>query len=62
MADHGDGESDYGQTEEELAANMMEDVERKWAVALNKKEGDGVEEEKEEEEEYEKMELEEYIR
>jgi len=42
---------------------MMEDVERKWAVALNEKEGDGVEEEKEEEEEeYETMELEEYIR
>ena len=63
LADDGDGESDYGQIDEELAAKIMEDLEREWAVALNEDEGDGIEEEEEEEEEEEveqgRMELEE---
>jgi hypothetical protein len=65
LADDGDGESDYGQIDEELAAKIMEDLEREWAVALNEEEGDGIEEEEEqeqeeeEEEEHERMELEE---
>jgi hypothetical protein len=67
LADDGDGESDYGQIDEELAAKIKEDLERKWAVALNEEEGDGIEEEEEEEEEeveeveeeHERMELEE---
>ena len=61
LADDGDSESDYGQIDEELAAKIMEDLEREWAVALNEEEGDGIEEEeeKEEEEEHERMELEE---
>jgi hypothetical protein len=64
-ADDRDGESDYGQKDEELAAKIMEDLEREWAVALNKEEGDGIQEEEEEEqkeeeeEEHERMELEE---
>ena len=66
LAADGDGESDYGQIDEELAAKIMEDQEREWAVALNEEEGDGIEkqeeeeeEEKEEEEEHERIELEE---
>jgi len=61
LADDGDSESDYGQIDEELAAKIMEDLEREWAVALNEEEGDTIveEEEEEEEEEHERMELEE---
>jgi hypothetical protein len=59
LADDGDGESDYGQIDEKLAAKIMEDLEREWAVALHKEEGDGIKEEEEEEEEHEGMELEE---
>jgi len=72
LADDGDGESDYGQIDAELAAKIMEDLEREWAVVLNEEEGDGIEEEeaeeeeeeeeeeeKEEEEEHERIELEE---
>jgi len=63
LADDGDGESDYRQIDEELAAKIMEDLERKWAVALHDEEGDGIEEKKEEEEEeeeeHQRMELEE---
>jgi hypothetical protein len=50
LADDGDGESDYGQIDEELAAKIMEDLEREWAEE---------EEEEEAEEEHERMELEE---
>jgi hypothetical protein len=50
LADDGDGESDYGQIDEELAAKIMEDLEREWAVALNEEEGDGIEEEEQEQE------------
>ena len=59
LADDGDGESDYGQIDEELAAKIMEDLEREWAVALNEEEGDGIEEEEEEEQEQEEQEQEE---
>jgi len=63
LADDGDGESDYGQIDEELAAKIMEDLEHEWAVALNEEEGDGIEKEKkkeeEEEEDHDRMELEE---
>jgi hypothetical protein len=64
LADDGDGESYYGQRDEELAAKIMENQEHEWAVALNEEEGDGIKvdkEEEEEEEENERMELEEYI-
>jgi len=30
LADDGDGESDYGQIDEELAAKIMEDLECEW--------------------------------
>jgi len=53
LADDRDGESDYGQIGEELAAKIMEDLEREWAVALNDEEGDGIEKEEEEQEEEE---------
>jgi len=59
LADVGDSESDYGQIDEELAAKIMEDLEREWAVALNEEEGDGIEEQEEEEEEHKRMKLEE---
>jgi hypothetical protein len=65
LAADGDGESDYGQIDEELAAKIMEDLERQWGVALNEEEGDGIEQEQEQEEqeqeqeqEHERMELE----
>jgi hypothetical protein len=35
FADDGDSESVYGQIDEELAAQIMDDLEREWAVALN---------------------------
>jgi transcription initiation factor TFIID subunit 7 len=53
LADDGDGESDNGQIDEDLAAEIMEDLDREWEVALNEEEGDGIEEEEEEEEEEE---------
>jgi hypothetical protein len=63
LADDGDGESDYGQIDDELAAKIMEDLECEWAVALNEEEGDGMEKEEEEEEkeeeEHKRMKLEE---
>jgi hypothetical protein len=59
LADDGDGESNYGQIDEEVAAKIMEDLERKWAVALNKEEGDGIKEEEQEEQEEEQEEEEE---
>jgi len=52
---------DYGQTDEELPAQIMEDLEREWAVSLNEEESDGMkqeEEDEEEDEEHERMELE----
>jgi len=51
LADDGDSECDHGLIDEDLAAKMMDDLECEWAVALNKDEGDGIEEEEEEEEE-----------
>jgi len=56
LADDRDGESDYGQIDEELAAKIVEDLEREWAVALNEEEGNGIEQEEEEDEEEEKEE------
>jgi hypothetical protein len=56
LADDGDGESDYGQIDQALAAKIMEDLERECAVALNQQEGDGIEEEQEEEEKEEEEE------
>jgi len=44
LADEGDGESDYGEIDEELAAKIMEDLEGKWAEALHEKDGDSIEE------------------
>jgi hypothetical protein len=58
LADHGDCESDYGQIDEELAAQITEDLEHEWAVALNKEEGDSIEEE-EQMEDHERMVIEE---
>jgi len=43
LADDGDGDRDYGQIDEELAAQIMEDVEREWEVVLHGEEGDGIE-------------------
>jgi len=48
LADGGDIERDYAQTDQKLAAKLMQDLEPKWAVALNKDEGDGIWEEEEE--------------
>jgi hypothetical protein len=45
LADNRVGESDYGQTDEELAAKIIEDLEREWAEALNEEQGDSIEEE-----------------
>jgi hypothetical protein len=56
LPDGGDSESDYGQIDEELGAEIMEDVEHEWAVALNKEDGNGIEEEEEKEEEKEEKE------
>jgi len=50
LADDGDGESDYGYIDQALAPQIMEDLEREWAMALNKEVGNGIEEEEEEEE------------
>jgi hypothetical protein len=38
--DDGDGASDYWQIDEEVAANIMQDLEHEWAVALNEEQGD----------------------
>jgi hypothetical protein len=59
LADAGDGESDYGQIDEELSAKIMEYQEGQLAVAINEEEGYGIEEDKEEEEEEEEEEKEE---
>jgi len=41
-ADYRDGESDYGQIDAELEQKIIDDTERKWAVALNEEAGDAV--------------------
>jgi len=63
VADDRDGDSDYGQIDQEMAAKIIEGLEREWAVALNEEEGDGIEEDEEEEgeEEHQRIKLEELI-
>jgi hypothetical protein len=52
----GDGESDYGQIDEELSAKIIEDLEREWALAFHEEAGDGIKEQEQEPEQEQEQE------
>jgi hypothetical protein len=56
LANDGDGESDYGQIDEDPAAKIMQNLDCEWAVAIHEKEGDGIENEQTQQHEQEQEE------
>lgn len=53
LADEGEGESDCGRIDKELAGKIVKHLEREWAVGSNEEEGNGIEEKEEGEREEE---------